>query len=301
MHSRRIPKARHCLYLAVLIIPFLASACGSNPSPNINSNPPPPVILAPVTSTTSIAPDACSQSDLYAVTFVNAAGTPTADLVTCTNRDRSETTIENTSEDTVWLIDRPLLSYWTLADDQNESPTVQLFRAGLRTALAASGGQIYRTVEPGTTASVSSPPDQVALNQNPGEQSAWQVAALMVTTIKDKAQEQIVDVLGGGSDSPGRAAIVSCVADGYSLGKSLSEEQTDPAENLQTLSEEVDDVKDGKDCAEKINAYDESKPVPALSVGDLEKTEPNDLDWNRTGQLDEDAERAVQDFHIGHL
>jgi hypothetical protein len=251
-----------------------------------------------VTALTSMSPTndvAGCPSNFNEVPFVESNGITPEGLTVCTNG--SATYIYNTSFDTVWLIKSSVYHYWAPASDRQWSAAVQLFRAGLRTT-TLNPSLLYPTVEPGTDASVGFGAQDLLLEQNPGEQSAWQIATLLVDTADESSTDAALEVIEGEKGTT-RNVLVSCVTDAFNIGSTFRN-SGGSIDYQNSLSNDYKNVKSTKDCASKIQALvKESKKVdkdPEISIPKIKRVVVNpdvDPDWGETDSLIRDA---IDDF-----
>jgi hypothetical protein len=224
----------------------------------------------------------CSQG-YSPVTFTYSNGGSVDDLTACTNSDQSQTIITNTSQDTVWYVALPSYSYWSASHDFQDSDlsaTVLLFRTGIR----ALGG-IAPTIEPGVSVPLDAAPSAIELKQDPGEQTAWQEASLLVESAVDKGRDAIISTLED-SSSPTGSAVIACVSAGYDLGKGLSD-QDQSAEEVQSQLSGIN--KSTQECGNKIDeAQDELKKqgeAPVLTLNAIADETHKDPEWEGAGRV----------------
>ncbi len=151
---------------------------------------------------------------------------PVSGLVACANASNSETTIHNTSADTVWYVFMPSYSYWTFSSDEASglSATTLLFRSAMR-GVSAQGDAIPSgpTIEPDFTIRLDTPPNTVQLKQDPAENAAWQEVSLLVETAVDKGEDEAVTDMENAS-SPTNSAMIACAKAGYDIGSAAADQ-----------------------------------------------------------------------------
>jgi hypothetical protein len=249
----------------------------------------------------SSEPD-CSDSGYSAITFYYSDGTVVSDLSACTNKDQSQTIIDNESSDTVWYLSIPAgITYWPAASDLDDfnngnlSAAVALFRIGVR--------NVYHppalTIEPDVKAVLDISPGLIQLKQDPGEQATWEVASLLVDSSSDKAQDAIVSLLKTGS-SETDTAMTTCMSSGYTIGKNLADAGDSDQQIQSQLSSELGVYQATNECGEAIEeAQNDSAShgeLPELKLSDVAEQTHEDPDYANAGHLINEAEDAAHDL-----
>jgi hypothetical protein len=234
-----MPVNRLTKILAILVVATSLTSCGGDPEPDPGRSSgglgsglgtetsDPPTMLDTID-------EGCTSSHPSRVNMVDNLGTAIEDLHECVTTSGLNTQLFNTSSDKVWFLSAPRgYSYWTPAQDDDESLTVQIFRQAIRSYLTTPGRQPLLTLEPGTTMSLDKEPAVITLEQSSGEQAAWQATSLAVSTAEKKGKAAARRLLVKGSRT--RAAVVTCAESGYAAGKTLTSKEQDPALRLADL------------------------------------------------------------------
>jgi hypothetical protein len=224
----------------------------------------------------------CSQG-YSPVTFTYSNGEPVDDLTACTNSDQSQTIITNTSQDTVWYVALPSYSYWSASQDVQDSDlsaTAVLFRFGIRTL-----GDTDPTIEPGVSVPLDAALSIIELKQDPGEQTAWQEASLLVESAVDKSRDAIISILED-SSSPLGSAVIACVSAGYEIGQGLSN-QDPSAEEIQSQLSGINNST--QECGSKIDEaqeeLDKRDEAPELTLRSVADKTHEDPEWEEAGRV----------------
>jgi hypothetical protein len=150
----------------------------------------------------------CSNAEAPVRVPLTPSGNPAPDvsaLSMCTNEQRSEIVLANSSDD-VWLV-RPSIPV-DVTQFGGVPTRVQIFRA-LRT-----GGTVPGTfLEPGTAVRVALAPEAVSLAIDPAIQSQWSTFTLLGETVS-VAREQLPELI---RNEKYRAAFSSCLSAGATM------------------------------------------------------------------------------------
>lgn len=238
--------------------------------------------------------------------FASGTNTPVPDLVLCTNG--SSSWIENTSDNVVWYA--PNASFWTASDDAIQPPVVQFFRAGLRSAFADIGETPYRTIEPHVWLVLAEDPSHVYLRTDAQEQSAWRTAALMVAAsnaladqLQEKEEDALKELLAG--DSKTKLAMITCVSDGWEIGKSFGSTSSQTEDPSTLLGSQLFDAGlNVNDCGDAISKAQEEDTASHVQVGvtlDTARAAEHESTWVRLTDsgLGEDVIRGLAEV-IAH-
>lgn len=269
---------------------------GSSDTGTGSADSPPPSSAAPP------SPSAQTDSDC-AQGYTQLQFTPPVDgLVACTNANGTVTTIDNTSEDTVWYVAHPSYPYWTPSSDASDSQldvTTILFRTAMR-ALDAQGP----TIEPDFTITLDTAPAAIQLKQDPGENATWQEVSLLVETAKDKGEDEAATQMENAS-SPSNAAMIACAKAGYDIGTAAANQDysaTEVGQELYGINGSAGECgKKMDEAANEEKASGEAAHAVTLNSAGIDAEINRDTEFEHAGStvddIARDAERGLAELH----
>jgi hypothetical protein len=294
----------------------LTAACGSSSSSDSSASGGPtaepssqvavPTESVPVSAVSSSASNTsfpvCGNGGYLPVNFDLPNGQHVATLTACTNRDESETTIDNPSFGAVWVITNAAVPHPVIHQtyDPPYIPDI-LFNDFVLEDLS---NPMY-TIDPGAGVTLEGAPDTIRIQEYTSYQSAWELSSLLGQTLLSKTATAVENALQT-RGSPLSQAVFTCLGAAYKWGQGNSQAQDVTPQTIQAqLSQASGIYTAGSSCANDIEivaeTFKKEGEAPTLTLPRVqEATKEGEWEDEDAGKFIDDAIHDAEDVS-GHI